>query len=160
MPKPFTGKTAVSLGVAPTRAAGRRRLLTSERGLGALGLALAIGSGSFASYMISDGSHQPGVNGTQYLTVFAKLTPSGHGTDRDDADDLPTASVGSTGSQPLLGRYVLRSVSRGTALIESQEGLREVRPGAILPNVGLVTSIERRGGTWVVITEQGIIRQR
>ncbi|SED39128.1 hypothetical protein SAMN05519104_3448 [Rhizobiales bacterium GAS188] len=187
MPKPSAGKTAVSLGAGSFqgRARGWRRLFTWERGLGAVGFGLAVASGSFASYMISDSGRQPHFSGAEYLTVFAKLTPSGHGSNRDggEPDDLATASVGrdaapgssdgadksastrvdvvgSISAAPAMVRnYVLRSVSRGTALIDSPEGLREVRRGAILPNAGLVTAIEQREGKWVVVTSQGIIRE-
>jgi hypothetical protein len=58
-----------------------------------------------------------------------------------------------------LKQYVLRSVTKGVALIESPEGLREVRPGTILPVAGLVTSIEQHEGRWVVVTVRGLIRE-
>jgi hypothetical protein len=45
------------------------------------------------------------------------------------------------------------------ALIDSPEGLREVRPGTVLPYAGLVTSIEQQDGRWIVITSQGVIRE-
>ncbi|MFI5013170.1 MAG: hypothetical protein ACHQAY_12575 [Hyphomicrobiales bacterium] len=169
-------------------------MFTSERGLGLAGLALAVASGSFAGYMISDTDRQPRFSGAEYLTVFAKLTPTGRGaatstpqgrpSDRaTEADDLATASlprnvlpgaddgaltpaatpIGQPVSAPdataALKGYVLRSVFRGAALIESRDGLREVKPGAILPNVGLVTSIEQRDGAWVVVTSKGIITE-
>ena len=187
MPKPSAGTPRAALGAGSIRsqARARRRFFTSERGLGLAGLALAVASGSFAGYMISDRDRQPQFSGAEYLTVFAKLTPSGQGSptaaqgrrrdlDATEPDDLATASIapnaGSgmndradmpTGSVPgamlSMRGYVLRSVARGAALIESPDGLREVRPGAILPNAGLVTAIEQRGGRWVVVTSQGLI---
>jgi hypothetical protein len=54
--------------------------------------------------------------------------------------------------------WVLRDVFAGVALVESRDGyLREVVPGSILPKAGRVEAIERRGRTWVVVTQKGII---
>lgn len=61
----------------------------------------------------------------------------------------------------LRGRYVLRDVIGGVALIERRDGLiEEVTPGDELPGAGRVTAIERRGGEWVVVTTRGIIDGR
>jgi hypothetical protein len=193
MSQPLAGKSPATLATVAGRARPRRRLFTSERGLGLAGLALAVASGSFAAYMIRDNGRQPHFSGAEYLTVFAKLTPSGRPSpdgwarpdlptaDPAEADDLATASIprkivpgadeGSDAPAPsrlnpgafapgaTLREYVLRSVTKGVALIESPEGLREVRVGTILPYAGLVTSIERRDGKWVIITSRGLIRE-
>ena len=55
--------------------------------------------------------------------------------------------------------YVLRSVTKGVALVDGPDGLREIRLGTVLPYAGLVTAIEQRDGRWVVITSRGIIRE-
>lgn len=61
----------------------------------------------------------------------------------------------------LRGRYVLRDVIGGVALIERRDGLiEEVAPGDDLPGAGRVTAIERRGREWVVVTTRGIIDGR
>jgi hypothetical protein len=193
MPQPSAGKSLASFDAAPGRIRARKPRFTSERGLGLAGLALAVASGSFAAYMISDVGRQPRFAGAEYLTVFAKLTPSGKGSETAPArpqlpdsessgtDDFPTASIprktvpgpGEVPANPVrtapgafapgatttLREYVLRSVSKGVALIESPEGLREIRPGTILPLAGLVTSIEQRDGKWVVVTVRGLIRE-
>ncbi len=196
MPQPSAGKPLASRDAGSSRIRPRKRLLTLEHGLGLAGLALAVASGSFAGYMISDTGRQPHFSGAEYLTVFAKLTPGGQGSpttgpraqrpepDAADADELATASISrDTASGPIDGlnspaspravaagalppgaaatmkAYVLRSVTRGVALIESPEGLREVRLGTVLPYAGLVTSIEQQDGRWVVITSQGVIRE-
>jgi hypothetical protein len=192
MPQPSAGKSLASFDAAPARIRARQRRFTWERGLGLAGLALAVASGSFAAYMISDVGRKPSFAGAEYLTVFAKLTPSGNGSETDPArpqspdpessaaDDFPTASIPSktvpgpgelpttpvrtatgftAGAATTLRDYVLRSVTKGVALVESPEGLREVRPGTILPLAGLVTSIEKRDGKWVVVTVRGLIRE-
>lgn len=54
--------------------------------------------------------------------------------------------------------WVLHEVSNGVALIESRNRrLIEVGPGEMVPGVGRVEAIERRGKRWVVVTARGII---
>lgn len=57
---------------------------------------------------------------------------------------------------PLPG-FTLRTVFDGKALIESRSSLSVVKPGSVLDGAGRVLSIERRGGTWVVVTDKGLI---
>jgi hypothetical protein len=53
---------------------------------------------------------------------------------------------------------VVREVYDGAALVESQNRrLYEVVPGGVVPGVGRVEAIERRGRNWVVLTDKGII---
>jgi hypothetical protein len=54
--------------------------------------------------------------------------------------------------------WVLREVYDGSALVEGRNRrLREIAPGQTLPGAGKIESIERRGRTWVVVTDRGII---
>jgi len=41
--------------------------------------------------------------------------------------------------------------------VEGRDGIYEVVPGAVLPGLGPVQSIERRNGRWVVVTPKGLI---
>jgi len=60
-------------------------------------------------------------------------------------------------NEPVDG-WVLREVYNGAALVESRNRrLYEVMPGGILPGVGKVEAIERRGARWVVLTDKGFI---
>ncbi|NBJ09728.1 ribonuclease E inhibitor RraB [Microvirga arsenatis] len=60
-------------------------------------------------------------------------------------------------NEPVDG-WVLREVYDGAALVESRNRrLYEVMPGGILPGVGKVEAIERRGARWVVLTDKGFI---
>ncbi|WP_201859600.1 hypothetical protein [Microvirga soli] len=60
-------------------------------------------------------------------------------------------------NEPVDG-WVLREVYKGAALVESRNRrLYEVMPGGILPGVGKVEAIERRGARWVVLTDKGFI---
>ncbi len=55
--------------------------------------------------------------------------------------------------------WTLRDVYGGMALLERRAGgLREVAPGEVVPGVGEIRSIERRGRGWVVVTNRGIIQ--
>ncbi|HYF56736.1 MAG TPA: hypothetical protein VEA41_20960 [Salinarimonas sp.] len=53
--------------------------------------------------------------------------------------------------------WYLRGVHRGVALVEGRRGLVEVRQGEVIPGVGRVEAIERRGREWVVLTARGVI---
>ena len=66
----------------------------------------------------------------------------------------PRSSV--AGRIPPYG-YVLRDVRNGFAVVEGRSGLREVAPGDMIPGVGRVRGIERRGAEWVVVTSVGVI---
>ncbi|MCG7393517.1 hypothetical protein MHY87_11425 [Microvirga sp. ACRRW] len=60
-------------------------------------------------------------------------------------------------AEPVDG-WVLREVYNGSALVESRNrGLYEVMPGNMIPGVGRVEAIERRGARWVVVTDKGFI---
>jgi outer membrane murein-binding lipoprotein Lpp len=70
-------------------------------------------------------------------------------------------SMETTGSierpRPLLHRYVVLGARDDVALIEGRDGEYAVRPGDVLPGAGRVERIEREGGNWVVLTDQGLI---
>ncbi len=60
-------------------------------------------------------------------------------------------------NEPVDG-WVLREVYDGSALVEGRNRrLYEVMPGGIIPGVGRVEAIERRGTRWVVLTDKGFI---
>ncbi|EIM25034.1 hypothetical protein [Microvirga lotononidis] len=60
-------------------------------------------------------------------------------------------------SEPVDG-WVLREVYDGAALVENRNRrLYEVMPGGLLPGVGRIEAIERRGARWVVVTDKGFI---
>jgi len=60
-------------------------------------------------------------------------------------------------SEPVDG-WVLREVYDGMALVENRNRrLYEVMPGGVLPGVGRIEAIERRGARWVVVTDKGFI---
>ncbi|WP_188311889.1 hypothetical protein [Salinarimonas soli] len=57
----------------------------------------------------------------------------------------------------IVAGWFLRGVHRGIALLEGRRGLVEVRAGEVVPGLGRVEAIERRGRDWVVVTARGIV---
>jgi hypothetical protein len=53
--------------------------------------------------------------------------------------------------------FVLRDIGPGRALVEGGGRIEEVEPGDILPGGAMVERIERRGQSWVVMTDRGYI---
>jgi hypothetical protein len=58
---------------------------------------------------------------------------------------------------PVLQGWLLRKIANGVALIESHDGLFEVRVGDPVPGVGDVDAIRRQDGRWAVVTSKGLI---
>jgi hypothetical protein len=78
------------------------------------------------------------------------------------AKPIPAAAAVSnetTGSidRPKLRGYWLVDVGDGYAVIDGRDGPQQVAPGDIMPGVGRVQRIERRGRDWVVVTSAGVI---
>jgi hypothetical protein len=73
----------------------------------------------------------------------------------------PNVSMETTGSiqreRPVLSGYVVLGARYEYALVGDEYGERAVRPGDFLPGAGRVERIERRRGTWVVLTDRGLI---
>jgi hypothetical protein len=94
----------------------------------------------------------------QIMSSLASLTvkpPAPAVADPVAREDAP--SVKTIKTEPVDG-WVLREVYNGSALIEGRNRrLYEVMPGGIIPGVGRVEAIERRGSRWVVLTDKGII---
>jgi hypothetical protein len=71
---------------------------------------------------------------------------------------IQTASVDPKSKDVPLEGWVLHEVYDGLALIESRNRrLIEVGPGAMVPGIGRVEGIEKRGKRWVVVTAKGVI---
>jgi hypothetical protein len=71
---------------------------------------------------------------------------------------LQTASVEPKAKDVPLDGWVLHEVYDGVALIEGRNRrLIEVGPGEMVPGVGRVEGIEKRGKRWVVVTAKGVI---
>jgi hypothetical protein len=69
----------------------------------------------------------------------------------------PVSAVKPVKNEPVDG-WVVREVYDGAALVEGRNRrLYEVVPGGVVPGVGRVEAIERRGRNWVVLTDKGVI---
>lgn len=71
---------------------------------------------------------------------------------------LPRPRIAAAVSRPAVVQNwrILRSRG-GLVDVEGRDGVYEVVPGAVLPGLGPVQSIERRNGRWMVVTPKGII---
>jgi hypothetical protein len=92
-------------------------------------------------------------------------------TDVMTTASIPATAPQTTGVAPLamapvepqkkppqyLTNWVVRDVYDGIALVESPEGAIEVMPGDMIPGAGMVKSIERRNGGWIVVTSRGLV---
>ena len=70
-----------------------------------------------------------------------------------------TVSNETTGSidRPKLHGYWLVEADEGYAVIDGRDGPQQVAAGDVLPGIGRVQRIERRGRDWVVVTSAGVI---
>ncbi len=60
----------------------------------------------------------------------------------------------------ILQNWVVQDVRRGRALVEnSSGGVFAVAAGSVLPGLGLVETIKRQDGQWVVVTARGVITE-
>jgi len=175
-----------SAGSTATRAGAARRVeLTTERRLGALGIALAVALSFFAYKMVARGERDPAwAPFSPYIAsvvtpwkkgfapaftetvetdpiVTGSIRPATQGRSAEKAGFDPGALPGSGLPESYLavppGEYVVRGVVHGVALMQSSKGYLSVRPGEFLPGAGRVQAIERRGDRWVVVTAKGEI---
>lgn len=59
---------------------------------------------------------------------------------------------------PVIDGWAVRDVYDGAAILENRRRrIVEVGPGDLLPGVGRVEGVERRGREWVVVTRQGLV---
>jgi hypothetical protein len=158
---------------------------TVNHGLVAPGLATAIGSASFAGFMITRSDNHPLFGGIEHLMIFAQ--PIGgsqshrrllfdhdsprsvdysvtgsidrNAPPRDSANGAKPPRIGDNPDPmraPLNG-YVLRFGRNGVVVVEGPKGSYAAAPGAALPGAGRILSIQNRNGRWVVQTENGMI---
>jgi TolA-binding protein len=93
------------------------------------------------------------------IAAFAKSAPAAATV--ASTEPPQTGSIGDgkpTPRESLVDGWMLHEVYGGVALVEGRNGrLLEVAPGELVPGVGRVESIERRGKRWVVVTAKGLI---
>lgn len=76
----------------------------------------------------------------------------------------PSGSTGGTQSKPpavkRIANWAVKDVVDGMATLAGPGGLIRVSSGDVVPGVGYVESITRRGGQWIVATSSGVIAGR
>ena len=72
----------------------------------------------------------------------------------------PAAPAETKLPEKILQNWVVQDVRRGRALVEnSYGGVFAVAAGSTLPGLGVVESIKRQDGQWVVVTARGVITE-
>ncbi len=72
----------------------------------------------------------------------------------------PAVSAETKLPDKILQNWVVQDVRRGRALVEnSYGGVFAVAAGSVLPGLGVVESIKRQDGQWVVVTARGVITE-
>jgi hypothetical protein len=164
-PKPF-GKRRID--VTTTSTASRRR--AHDRGeliVQTRGLMLAVVSTTFATYMISNSERDPAFSGLEHLAIFSRpALGTRHremterqiaASERRDVDYTPVGAIASSTRNSSAPGFVLLGVNSGLAVVQAPNAIVRVSLGDMLDGLGRVTSIERRGNKWVVVTQSGLI---
>jgi hypothetical protein len=157
--------------------------LTFDHGLVAAGILAAVGSASFAGFMLARDNSHPRFGGIEHLMIFAQPI-HGHRPPlmaRPERRSVDYRAIGSMELPPLLSAaggessrseekadaarsalagYVLRFAPRGDVVVEGPKGSFAAIPGVNLPSAGRILSIQNRNGRWVVMTENGMIAER
>jgi hypothetical protein len=93
--------------------------------------------------------------------IFAPVQPASIKQPPAQPKFSADVSMESTGSierpRPLLRGYIVLDARDDVALVGGRYGEREVRQGDFLPGAGRVERIERKGGSWVILTSEGVI---
>lgn len=136
----------------------------AELGLKFTGVALAGGSIAFAAQMMSAPNDQPRITGVEHLAIYAK--PTRHIAQKADPprfgiDAMPVGSIKRSAPSAVLAGYELLEASPDWALLRLPEGrITRVSRGGRIGGLGGVVSIEKRGESWALVTEKGVIHAR
>jgi hypothetical protein len=129
-----------------------------------LGVGMAVASTAFAAYMIADVDRKPEFAGLEHLSIYSRpsvLAARRAQTEVADArskvDFTPVGSIGDAKSEPTLPGYAMLEMRGGSALIQTPNAIIRISPGDVVAGLGRITSFERRGEKWVVVTPSGII---
>jgi hypothetical protein len=141
--------------------------------LGGGGAFAAVICASFAIYM--NAHPQPSFNGLEHLMIFAQPNyqepvpvADAAPMNRKGVDYTATGAIRAANppppvdlAMPIVSDYRLHYVRDGEALVVGKdESVYRIGLGTMVPGVGRVISIERRGDQWVVVTPRGLIVAR
>jgi hypothetical protein len=146
-------KTAKTwMGVASIVAATR----LADVALAGVGLATATGSVVFAGAMLMRDDHAPGVNGLEYLAIFARPRGGAKTAEPPVAtiDTTPVGSIGRAGP-PEMDGYAIVAARADFAWVREGARIFAVRPGDVLPRLGRVSAVMRREGRWTIVGDAG-----
>jgi hypothetical protein len=129
-----------------------------------LGVGMAVASTAFAAYMIADVDRKPEFAGLEHLSIYsrpammaARRAQTQVADSRSKVDFTPVGSIGDTKDEPTLPGYAMLEMRGGSALIQTPNAIIRISPGDVVAGLGRITSFERRGEKWVVVTPSGII---
>lgn len=147
----------------------RRPAGTVDKWLGAVGLGLAFCSVVFAAVMVADRG-KPKVFGLEHLAIFAQPNKSVRVAQREQTpqqapaisasaqlDTEPVGSIARDGSvrTGAGARYDLISAQSDLVWLKRGDALVAAAPGQTLPGLGLIASIEKRNGAWILLGANG-----
>ena len=132
---------------APSRTA--RILDASLIGVGVL---IACGSVLFAGVMLTS-SAPPGVNGVQYLAIFAQPKRATRPGTPEGVETIDMSPIGAIVSRrPSANReFAIVGAAPGFAWVRFGARVMSVRPGESLPSLGVVRDIRREDNRWVIL---------
>lgn len=87
-------------------------------------------------------------------------TPTALAPDVAVATTAKSRDIALTAETNKIPNWILREVIDGTAILQGPRGIIEVSTGDVIPGVGRVQSIARKGGRWIVATSKGVISAR
>lgn len=139
------------------------------------GIWLAAGSASFAGYMLTHPPQEPLVNGMRHLAIFGMpngsvgrraesgVLSSAAGGDAKEIDFSSTGSISNASRNPLPGVEFpatgepIRIVAgdRNVVWLRRGSAIMAAHVGALVPGVGYVSGIARRGEGWAPIGSDG-----
>lgn len=164
-----------------------KRLLNVDTAIVGGGIALAVGAAFFPWYVFfhqeSFGvrpmtystdrplSDWPGTGMMSASPIVLEGEPAGEGefdmlmtatVPEPPIEEEPAVAAGDPLDQPFPGSNAFRllHVANGRALIEDSAGMYMVQIGSVLPDNSRLARLERRDGTWVIVTSEGAVIER
>jgi hypothetical protein len=164
-----------------------RHLLNVDTAIVGGGIALAVGAAFFPWYVFfhqeSFGvrpmtystdrplSDWPGTGMMSASPIVLEGEPAGEGefdmlmtatVPEPPVEEEPAAAAADPLDQPFPGSNAFRllHVANGRALIEDSAGMYMVQIGSVLPDNSRLARLERRDGTWVIVTSEGAVIER
>jgi hypothetical protein len=98
---------------------------------------------------------QPAVANNMSGTTTTALAPDSAAASAPKSGDKPPSAETNR-----IANWIVREVIDGTAILQGPRGIIGVSAGDLIPGVGRVQSIAKKGGRWIVATNKGVISAR